>query len=173
VTTAPCSGPCNPSIFEWIGYGVLLLAAAVAVVVAYRLARWIRVRSGGHSAIVPIVVVGTGLVLALLVIPRYPRPTFVPFGVSAGLEASGEIDPIYLAGSYTVSWRLQPATGSSCHLAASLNRAADRAFVTQLVTSTESLSGDAPTIDALPAASYVIVGTSECEWRVMLTPVDP
>ena len=173
MTTAPCSGPCNPSIFDWIGYGVLLVAAAVAVVVAYRLARWIRVRSGGNSVFVPIVVVGTGLVLALLVIPRYPRPTFVPFGVVAGLEGSGEIDPIYLAGSYSVSWTLKPATGSSCLLAVALYRAADRGLVMQLVTSTELPSGDASNIDALPAASYVIVGTSECEWRVMLTPAAP
>jgi hypothetical protein len=170
VSTRPCFGPCDPSIFEWIGYGVVLLAAASVVGVAYVLAHRIRAGGGANAAFVSLVVVATTIVMALIVVPMYPRPTFVPSEVTAGLDSSGETDAIYLEGTYSVRWSLAPVADASCHLEAALYRAADRVLVTQLVPTTESMAGSAANLDSLPGAGYVIEGTSECQWRVILTP---
>lgn len=114
----PCFGPCDPSIFEWIGYALLLVGAGALVAIAYVLARRVSARRRANPAFVPIAVIGIAIVLAAIVVPRYPRPTFVPAGINAGLNASGVTDPLYLAGSYAVSWTLEPEPDSSCQLEA-------------------------------------------------------
>jgi hypothetical protein len=166
----PCFELCDPSVFEWIGYGALLLGAGALVAVAYLLARRLLARRQAERALVPIVVIAVAMVLAAIVIPRFPRPTFVPAGITAGMEAGGETDSFYLAGSYAVSWTLEPARDSSCRLEAALYRAADRVFIVQLVADTGALSGQTNDVEALAGARYFIDGKAECKWRVMLTP---
>jgi len=118
----------------------------------------------------PVVVIGVAIVFGAIVVPRYPRPTFVPEGIVAGTGGSGEIDPLYLSGSYAVTWTLEPAADTRCRLDAGLYRADDGGFVMQLVTATTTLSGEASGIDSLPGARYIIKATSECKWRVMFDP---
>ena len=108
--------------------------------------------------------------LAVLVVPRYPRPVFNPAGITAGLDQSGRTDPFYLAGTYSVSWTLQPQPDSPCHFEAALYLVSDGRVILQLVPSTVAVSGDAPDTDRLPGAGYFIEATSECEWRISLTP---
>ena len=160
----------RPSIFEWIGNVGLLLGAAALVAVAYVLARRVSASGRTNAAFVPSVVIGVAIVLAAIVVPRYPRPTFVPAGISAGLDAGGETDPFYLAGDYAVGWTLEPPQDSACQLEAALYRAPDRVLIMQLVAATTALSGEASGIDTLAAGGYFIEGESECRWRVMLTP---
>ena len=166
----PCFGPCDPSIVEWIGYGGLLVAAGVLVVIIYMIGR--RAAAGRRTWIT--VVNGLGLAAAVasavLVVPRYPRPVFHPAGINAGLDGSGRIDSLYLAGRYAVSWTLQPAEGSPCHLEARLHLSSDGRFFAQLVPLTAAQSGDAADTDGLPGAGYFIEATSDCEWRISVTP---
>jgi len=109
--------------------------------------------------------------LGAIVVPRYPGPTFIPAGITAGLDASGETDPFYLAGDYAVSWTLAPPQDSACQLEAALYRAADRVVIMQLVAATTALSGEASGIDTLAAGGYFMKAKSECKWRVTLTPL--
>jgi hypothetical protein len=157
-------------MFEWIGYALLLVGAGALLAIAYVLARRVSARRRATPAFVPIAVIGIAIVLAAIVVPRYPRPTFVPAGINAGLDASGVTDPLYLAGSYAVSWTLEPAPDSSCQLEAALYRAADQKFIMQLVAATTAVSGETSGIESLAGDGYVIEARSECKWRVMLTP---
>jgi len=170
VAGRPCFGPCDPSVFDWIGYGALLVGAAAVVALAYLVARRLLAHRGSSSRAASIVVIGIAIVLAAIVVPRYPRPTFVPVGIDAGTDGSGATDTLYLEGSYAVSWTLEPRQGSSCQFEAALYRAADRGFIAELAAPTTALSGQTGGIEALAGGGYFIEATSECRWRVMLDP---
>ena len=140
------------------------------VALAYVLARRVTANNRANASIVRMVVIGVAILLAAILVPRYPRPTFVPAGMTAGRDASGETDPLYLAGSYAVSWTLEPGPDTACQFEAALYRAADRTLIGQLVATTGVLSGEASGIEALAGAGYIIEAKSDCKWRVMLTP---
>ena len=166
----PCFGPCDPSIFEWIGYGGLLVAGVVVLLAIYAIAR--RNTSGRRlgTVVTAGIVLATSVALAVLIVPRYPRPVFHPAGITAGLDKSGRTDPFYLAGTYGVGWTLRPEADSACHFEAALYVVSDGRMILELVPSTVALSGEAPDTDRLPGAGYFIEATSECEWRISLTP---
>src|SRR3954465_5575036 len=96
----PCFGPCDPSVVDWIAYGALVAISGVLVVALYLISR----RARPDSRFGWIVACAVAIVAAVIVVPRYPRPSFTPAAIRAGLAGSGDTDSFYLAGTYAVGW---------------------------------------------------------------------
>jgi len=151
----------------------LILLALGAVGLTYASARAL-VRSGRVSPrIVPIATaaaVGLGL---LVVVANFPARQFVPGTVVAGGRSIDETAPVFLRGTYMVSWTADPSGAGSCPLEVALYRAADNVKVKDLVSvvaSDTNRAASLPEIEGLPGADYKLKAVSSCDWRVTFSP---
>jgi hypothetical protein len=170
----PCFGPCDPSIWDYAAYVGAIFVAVAAVGVTYLLARRVVMASRVNGVVPWVISIAVAVVLAVVVLPRYPRPTFIPSSLTAGLPGSGRTDAFYLQGSYSVTWsdaRLNPLT---CPVDAALVRDEDGVQVARL--SATQFQHPAPqtdpadTLRGLSGGAYHLDAVSSCEWRVTLTP---
>jgi hypothetical protein len=170
----PCFGPCDPSLLDYAAYIGVVLVAVAAVGIAYVLARRVATAVGLHGPVPSVISIAVAVLLAVAVLPRYPRPTFIPSSLTAGLPGSGRTDAFYLQGSYSVTWsdaRLSPLT---CPVDAALIRDEDGVQVARLTAADvqqRAAQTDQPdTLTGLSGGAYYLDAVSSCEWRVTLTP---
>jgi hypothetical protein len=171
--THPCFGPCNPSIGDYAGYIGLILVAGIAVALTYFIGRRLAA-SRVHRMVTPAVTAVVGVALAVLILPRYPRPIFVPSGVTAGLPGSGRTDAFYLEGNYFLTWGDASRPRLTCSVEADLIRADDGLRVLHVSSPppTERTAGttEPQALDRLRGGGYYLDVVSSCEWRLTLTP---
>jgi hypothetical protein len=174
MSTAACSGPCNPNIWDFLAYAGLIVLALGAVGLAYATARLLE-RTGRFSPrIIPLLPLAAIVVAIAVVGLQFPRPRFEPSTVVAGGRDLDQTDPIYLQGSYAVAWTADTQGASTCHLAVALFQAEASVKVQDLVTAVvaqPSQAGDSPPVRDLPGAPYVLRASSDCDWRVTFDPV--
>jgi hypothetical protein len=159
---------------DYAGYIGVVLVAVAAVGIGYLLARRVVAASGLHSRAPSVISIAVAAILAVVVLPRYPRPTFIPSSLTAGLPGSGRTDAFYLQGSYTVTWsdpRLNPLT---CPVDAALIRDEDGVQAARLTAARvpqRAAQTDPPdALTDLRGGAYHLEAVSSCDWRVTLTP---
>ena len=171
---AACSGPCDPSVVDYALYAGLVLVALAGVWAAYKVARWSVSKRGVTSRAVPIATIfATATALAILLV-GFPRTKFVPSAITVGRKGVETTDPIYLQGSYAVTWRATPTDGSSCHLDAELVEESQPGNVTELVSvnvSGPSQEGESGSLVSLAGARYIVHATTACDWQVRFRPI--
>jgi hypothetical protein len=156
-----------------VSYVGLIILALISVGLVLGTAWFLARRRMITPKLVPLITGVAVLVGVLSVAAAFPQPTFVPSTVTAGLRGVPRTDPFYLQGTYLVSWRAAPVGGSSCHLEATLVRAADNTEVTALVSVAvhgSQQQGEAKELQALPGAAYLVQSQSACDWKVIFRP---
>src|SRR6478672_10140584 len=103
MASAPCTGPCNVSLVEWLAYGVLVLGAVGVTWFTHRVAHSAVGSGPNRVAMAEILTVGVAVALtagltifATDQIARHAWPTVV-----VGQRGQDLADPIALGGTYS------------------------------------------------------------------------
>jgi hypothetical protein len=176
MTSAPCTGPCNVGLGEFIGYTALLLAAVAVLLITYGLSQGIARRLCIDSRIVPLVVGAVAVLLTVVLttfaldqIARHSWPTVVVGRI--GLAPS---DPIALGGNYAVDWRAISGD-AGCQLDARLRGTDDDAYSSSLVSASvpprTNTGGATIHLVAVGRTRYFVDASSDCAgWSITFTP---